>query len=105
MKKRIAGHSGNRQPGGIMMVRVDEIRWDDKPINAKCETICMIRSRSGMPIANAAASQGEAARRTRKAQPAPNRSPHATSETGRTLTLLLGLDVALMRRSTIISIS
>ena len=56
-------------------------------------------------VESAAASQGEAARRTRKAQPAPNRSPHATSETGRTLMLLLGFDVALMRRSTIVSIS
>ena len=82
-----------------MMVRVDEGTKADQ-----CHH-CMIRSRSEMPIANAAASQGEAARRTRKAQPAPDRSPHATSEPGRTPMLLLGFDVALMRRSTNSSIS
>jgi hypothetical protein len=65
----------------------------------------MVHSRSGMPIVNAAASQGEGARRTRKANLRRTRVPHATSETGRTLMLLLGFDVALMRRSTMVSIS
>jgi hypothetical protein len=45
--------------------------------------------------------------RLRAALEKPNlrRTPHATSETGRTPMPLLGFDVALMRRSTIISIS
>ena len=76
-----------------------------KPINAKCETICTIRSRSGMPIATPPDRKERLRAALEKAQPAPNRSPHATSETGRTLTLLLGFNVALMRRLTIISIS
>jgi hypothetical protein len=62
--------------------------------------------RSGMPIAGRRCiARRSCAPRSKKPNPAPNRSPHATSETRRTLTLLLGLDVALMRRSTIISIS
>ena len=84
-----------------MMVRADEGTQADQ---CQVWTICMIRSRSGMPIAT----PPHRKERLRAALEKPNlrrTGPHATSETGRTLTLLLGFDVALMRRSTNSSIS
>ena len=86
-----------------MMVRVDEIRCDAS------RSMPSVRPLHAAHVPDAYRKPLDRKERLRaaleKAQPAPNRSPHATSETGRTLMLLLGFDVALMRRSTIISIS
>jgi hypothetical protein len=97
VKKRIVGHSAT---GWHHDGESDEIRWDASRSSVR-PLHDLLTFRDAYRKRRCIARRGCASR----SKSPTCRSPHATSETGRTLMLLLGFDVALMRRSTIISIS